>query len=246
MYIILTFGQIQPGERYRPHGPLVNKANWNQFNLLTENIQIDEIYDENVDIFNDNLTRAILDLASVCIPRTSGKPKTRKNNPWWNDECRLAKKLKKNSESKWRANKNNETLKANYVRCKTNFNNIIQNVKRNHWEEFCSSLNNKTDLKNVWSKVKAIQGINRTEIPILGKNNITDKEKADTLAKQYQSASSNDNLTPEFKLNKANNQDNIDDVISNPGPNTGELNCPIYNHRIQQCTSEQEKHISRR
>lgn len=104
---------------------------------------------------------------------------------------------------KWRKNKNNEGLKNQYKKAETKFKNITVEARTKHWEHFGNSLNGKTNLTEAWKKIKSIQGSTYQEIPILGVSNITDSEHVNTLARQFQTASSNSNITPEFEQKKS-------------------------------------------
>ena len=62
----------------------LKKAHWSNFKEECNNINVDNIKNNNIDIFNDNLFKTITDIADKYIPKTN-KPSTHKSVPWWNN-----------------------------------------------------------------------------------------------------------------------------------------------------------------
>ena len=83
----------------------------------------------------------------------------------------------------------------NYNIARNKFKRTCKKYKEESWSQFCDSLNNKTSIKEVWSKIIAVQGVPPREIPILGKKGEgrTNTEKAEIFAQQFQKASSSKN-----------------------------------------------------
>ena len=70
----------------------LNKANWELFHCLCSNKISTENFKDSSDPLSD-FTSSLIDISSKCIPKTSTNPT--KSNPWYNDECKEAIKLRK-------------------------------------------------------------------------------------------------------------------------------------------------------
>ncbi|CAC5409664.1 unnamed protein product [Mytilus coruscus] len=75
-----------------PQRWIYDKADWHRFTTLCNEINIDNTKHDDIEIFNQNLCEVVTKIADETIPKTSGTVHTRKNCPWWNDDCTNAKK----------------------------------------------------------------------------------------------------------------------------------------------------------
>ncbi|CAC5362522.1 unnamed protein product [Mytilus coruscus] len=77
-----------------PQRWIYDKADWHRFTTLCNEINIDNIKHDDIEIFNQHFCEVVTKIADETIPKTSGTVHTRKNCPWWNDDCTNAKKKK--------------------------------------------------------------------------------------------------------------------------------------------------------
>lgn len=76
-------------------------------------------------------------------------------------------------------------------------------AKRKYWRGFCSSIGRTTPVGEVWGMIKKMSGIRREwDYPVLvsgGEKAVTDKEKAEMMAKTFVAIHSSDKLEGEWK-----------------------------------------------
>src|SRR5271163_4597958 len=113
--------------------------------------------------------------------------------PYWNDECDEAVKIKEKVRKRMKHTKllsdGNLYFEA---KAKTQF--VIKNTKKNHWENYCSYLNEKTKLGEIWKMTKRMSGTKSfKQISTLKEGNnvkTTNKDKANALARAFAANSS--------------------------------------------------------
>ena len=69
---------------------IYEKADWDSFKSLCEEISLADVYDENIDSFNKKITSTFLSMAKRSIPVKKKHPSNKKMVPWWNDSCENA------------------------------------------------------------------------------------------------------------------------------------------------------------
>ena len=79
---------------------------------------------------------ALHDMSEKCIPKSSTRSK--KRNPWYNDECKTA------------INKRKSALRK--------FN---KNAKRSSWRQYVNKLNSRNPVKKVWDMIRKVSGKNK-------------------------------------------------------------------------------------
>lgn len=82
--------------------------------------------------------------------------KLNKNKPktWWNEDCHRAARLRKAAYKKFQF----ITSRENYLKVKrldAQAKRIFRTTKKKDFMEFCNSLNNQSNMKYVWQKIKA-------------------------------------------------------------------------------------------
>ena len=96
----------------------------------------------------------------------------------------------------------------------------------------CQPLNSHTNISKVWKKVKSLLGKHtNTTIPTI-KDAYSSQDKADTIAKTFQLASSNTNLDPAHTLVRDRFRHKLQ--VKDTGPNTGALNQTFTLHELKQ------------
>ena len=188
-------------EEDKEERPNINKANW----PLYDDICRGRIKDESV--FNEgtcpveSFTRILNDVVEDSIPKTNLRnPRTKV--PWFNDECRAAKKRRKRALHRFRQTPTLANMIAfRQARARCRF--VMRNAKRSSWQDFCSSLNYKAKASTVWRAIRRIKG--KKGGPSLqhldaGGQPLTDKKSiVNLLASTLEDISSSDNLNPVFK-----------------------------------------------
>lgn len=85
-----------------------------------------------------------------------------------------------------------------YKKFKAKAKYVLKLAKFNYWKEYCHKLNYSSNISKVWSTIKHFSRVdNINSMSILKNNNvyfITDLDKANALALEFKSISSNDNL----------------------------------------------------
>ena len=91
--------------------------------------------------------------------KTSTNPK--KNNPWYNDDCKEAIKQGEQTLSRFRKFPTNENLNT-YRNSRAKARRTIKSAKRKSWRTYVSKLNYKRPTKKVWDMVRKISGKTKT------------------------------------------------------------------------------------
>ncbi|XP_053980769.1 uncharacterized protein LOC128877466 [Hylaeus volcanicus] len=191
----------------------LKKADWHKYkesiNHSLTQIELDqELNPDNTDETIDTFL-PIINSAIVAATGNSKTKTTRKRfTPWWDDDGKTA--LQKNHHAFNRVKKQPTTENLiNFKKFRAIARKTIKESKKKSWETFTSTITSQTHPKEVWNKIKKING-NYTSpiIPFLEINNETfatdPKDITDTLAKKFQLNSSNTNYHPAFLENKRN------------------------------------------
>ena len=191
-------------EESTPHW-ILSKANWNKFTEMCEEEITSELFVNEqypVTVFSDK----IVDIASKCIPMSSGNSKFRKR-PWFNKECKDDINNRKKAFLKFQNHPSNENL-INFKYLKAKARKTVRLSKRQSWQQYVSTLNNQTPMKKVWSMVQKIAGKrNKSTLNMLEKEGETisdPKDIANCLAKSFAKNSSNGNYIPKFQSYQKN------------------------------------------
>ena len=178
----------------------LNKANWEQFHLLCDQFLNIENFHNSTDPVSD-FTSSLIDISDKCIPKTSINPK--KNNPWYNDDCKEAIRQRKHALSKfckYPTKENLKDVKVNTAKARR----TIKSAKRKTWKSYVSKLNYKTPVKRVWDMVRKISGKSKsptyTHLNTCRDTKATNKEDmANTLEVTFLRNSSSQNYSEKFK-----------------------------------------------
>ena len=238
---VLTTFQIEPimEEIQLPKKFIKDKANWQKFSNMLSKIEQTDIAHQDANIYLENIQNSLMSAAMDSIPRTSGRPKRRKPNPAWTPRCTEARKASRKAFKDLKAGRIDKTQYNNTLK---NTKKVIQSETKQHWQEYVSTLNKDSNIRQVWNKIKSMNGkAKRTQIPTLvGTNSddcaqaadniaTTSKEKAEVLAKTFANASSNKNLDPEHAQYRRNFKIEHGNILDDAGPDLGPLNEPFNN-----------------
>ena len=192
---------------------IFQKADWKMYKETVEqNIsELDKAIEHNT-YYNtstiDKLIEKFMDItlkaANASIPKTGINNKA-KYATWWNNDCEIAIKNAKAALNKYKRKKTLDT-KIEFKRLKAISKRTVKQAKSQAWIEFLNSINQQIPNKEIWNKIKSIDGKNkRTHITALHENNeiITDPSKiANILAENFASNSSDNNHNNEFLAHK--------------------------------------------
>ena len=140
-----------------PRSPRWNldKANWALFRTMTHlEVNVDDF--ATIDDALNFLNEVIINAGLKAIPRSSGKFK-RKPVPWWNLQCRIAHKAMRAAFTRYRRNQHLHYL-ISFKKARARFRYLVKQAKRQSWVNFLSTVNWKTSLSAVWSKIRKITG----------------------------------------------------------------------------------------
>ena len=147
-----------------------------------------------------DISDRIFTTALNTIPRTSGQPREGRCTPWWDDECAVAKKAKRDAKKLLIRCPNGINV-DNYKDKEKSFKKIIAKKKQKSFQDFISELDVDTPISKAHQKVRALKGYPPPpDAPLVSQGIIItdDVEKAQTLAYHYEDNSqtfSHKNLT---------------------------------------------------
>ncbi|KAF4520292.1 hypothetical protein B566_EDAN004351, partial [Ephemera danica] len=196
-YPILTTMTDNTYDENRNPKWILEKADWTSFS--TEAV-LKPIEKTEIEKSVTEVTSTIIDVSNSYIPKTSSKP-GRPPVPWFNEEVKKAIKERKQALHKCKrrptaANVENFRLKrAQARRC-------IRIAKQQTWQKYVSSLNLRTPIKEVWEKVRRIEGnFRNSSIPAIASNGnmiTSPKEISNLLAEFFASVSNAKNYNEKF------------------------------------------------
>ena len=103
-------------------------------------------------------TSALHDISEGCIPKSSTRSKRR--NPWFNDECKMAINKRKSALRKFIRNPSRENyMHSKLARAKAR--RTIKVTKRTSWRQYVNKLNSRTPVKKVWDIIRKVSGKNK-------------------------------------------------------------------------------------
>ena len=178
----------------------LNKADWQKFSELCENIQTEQ--DDNPELDITLITDLIVAAAKQTIPLT--KPCLQRNAvPWWSLEVKHAIAKRKRA---FRAFLRHRTQASLIIRNRerANARRIIRSAKKASWQSFLSQLTSSTPISQIWSLVRRLtRKKTPTAIPIIRipghQGRISEPRQAvNAIAHQIAHNSSNNNYSPDF------------------------------------------------
>jgi ribonuclease HI len=199
MPIISHIGLPPALEEEQTRAPTWNfaKANWPLFHSNCLKIEEESVTSDDPQAFCTNLTEAILAATRGAIPLTTAV-RGKQTVPWWSKEIHQARQKRKKALNR---SKRDKMAKKLVRETRNHATNLIKQSKEAAWNDFCGKLNDKTNSKEVWGKIRAIKGGRRANpIPRL-QGDKTTLGKANLLAKHFANISSNDNYSQEFRDN---------------------------------------------
>ena len=180
------------------------------------------------------ITDRIMGAANAAIPRKTDYMK-RPPVPWWTAECQRAKR--KRAERALMQNYNIYN-KIPYNRAKAACKKTFNRAKRRSWEGFVNTINSRTQMKEVWSKIKKISGkCSMSPSPVLEENGrqiAEPKQIAEALAQHFSTIRENINRSQEFLRHKNQIESLLIRIVED---DTKPYNCAITYAELQRCLS---------
>ena len=117
----------------------LKKANWETFTTLCQEQLTPEKFKTAEDM--SAFTSALLNISKKCIPKSSTRSK--RHNPWYNDECKTAINKRKSALRKFNKNPSRENhMHSKLARAKAR--RTIKDAKRSSWRQYVNKLNSRT------------------------------------------------------------------------------------------------------
>ena len=131
----------------------MKKANWEAFTILCQERPTSEKFKAAEDM--SAFTSALHDISVECIPKSSTRSKRR--NPWYNDECKTAINKRKSALRKFNKNPSRENhMPSKLTRAEAR--RTIKDAKRSSWRQYVNKLNSRTPVKKVWDMIRKVSG----------------------------------------------------------------------------------------
>lgn len=191
------------------------KADWVGFAQTCADISYMDLFSTDIDVFNDNVTHAIILAASNHIPvvrQGHHKPGV----PWWNAACADAIKEKEKAWVRANASRNPDDYKI-YSILRNKSRSVMRNAKKEHWRAHCSTINKNTTSRDLWEKTNQMLGRNnktKSISALIDKNGacVTESSaKANLFAKHYKAVSSDTNLSESFLQHRRISEQTMED-----------------------------------
>ena len=220
-----------------------NKGSWALFDEICRQEINSSLLHPQIDIASENITEAILKAARGSIPmKKLGRAKM---VPYWNEACSNAIKEKRRAQKKMERSKDLMDC-IEYRRRKAIAQRTIKDAEKEHWQEYCSSINKETKLAEVWRRVKGMNGGGKAKstIPTLKHDQgsyISNQDKADAFSRHFAQSSSSENHEQAFLQKKKSMKLKAtppDHLSTNP------INDPFSLFELQHAISQSKKNSS--
>jgi ribonuclease HI len=173
-----------------------------------------------VDEVAERITSGIIDAASACIPRTSGKHINRQTSPWWNEACGEAVKGRNRARRALERHPTRANL-IEYKRCQALARNRVFQSKRRYKREFLSSITYTTPIGVAWRKIRLLRSrFTLPMYPIVDNGQMLSNTlaKANLLCRNFQAVGESGDLQAPADLHR---------IIVGSWAKTGDYNCPF-------------------
>ena len=214
------------------------KADWLKYKENSKLAITNALCSNNIDTYYENIVNAVSTAAYKTIPKNNrSKRKQTKLLPYWNSTCNNAVKERNRARNKM-VRKNLPENCENYRRLKGQAQFVIKNEAKQHWENYCSTLNSHTKLGDVWRMNKKMSGQQHTaSIPTIIENNTlyeTNESKAELFAQTYANISSDLNHTAAFQATKQEQEQQNQHLFTNEHPTDPQVNTLNENFNLNE------------
>ena len=199
----VTIKETLAEEQAKPVRYITEKANWRDFRALTY-IPLDAPQ-QNIDEMVAYLSGVIAEAANIAIPQTSSRVRS-KTVPWWNEDCELTRRRKKQALRQYQRTRTGADLIA-LKRARAVARRTQRLARRESWTRYISTVNKDTPINKIYNKIKKIQGRYSFGVtPYLDHNGqkvLHSGEVADIFGHHFAEVSSNNNYEQGFMGIKA-------------------------------------------
>lgn len=209
----------------------LEKADWTKY---TNNAILTPfaLKDNSIEEANDVITSIINRAASAAIPRTTASL-PRRCKPWWNDDCRQARKFQQKAWAVFRKYPTTQHL-IEFKRKRAQARRTYKEAKRESWRNYVGSLNASTPSKVIWDRLNKIRGnYHAFSFPLIqvnGKTCRTLDEQADILGEHFQHVSSSEHYSTSFLKIKKDAEKKRINVTRN---NSETYNLPFTSYELE-------------
>lgn len=180
-----------------------NEADWARFEQSTL-LACTSLGEITIDDMNELLSKHILAAAIVSIPMTSSRlPKRPK--PWWNNECSETRKKQNQAWGRFRRYPTQINL-IEFKKRRARARYVRRQSKRTSFQAYASSINSSITTKELWDRIRKVNGIYRAfSLPLLTKNGLCPEslnEQADILGAYFEFVSSSEHYSATFQQYK--------------------------------------------
>ena len=131
------------------------RAKWDLYKKKTEN-NFETETERNIEERCAQIKDIIINAAMESIPLIK-PPKSKKQSPYWNEECKKAKETKRRLYRRMLRTKLLKD-KIEYNRARALERKCIKEAKKKSWHEYVNTINSQTSCSEVWKKIKKISG----------------------------------------------------------------------------------------
>lgn len=178
------------------------KAKWQDFENATSTPV--ELTDLPIDEEIDKFTNIIYNAAENTIPMTSPINRV-KCVPWWTQECTQLNLERKRALRRYQRSRL-PADKIIFQRARARSQYFIRKIKKESWKQYISSINIKTPMSKVWTKIRKMTGRyppNHPPCISMGNRTISDRPTVSRLlAEHYSSVSSSENYSANFNRSR--------------------------------------------
>jgi hypothetical protein len=137
-------------------------ADWKGFAMACDN----KFSYDNIQETNSTLTKELINIAGDYIPVK--KFNNKKNQKRWDQNCTKLVRQRNTARNRVSHTGQGEDFK-NYKEKEKLCIKMLHDTQQTYWENYCNSLNNNSNLSQVWYNVKKMLGIapSQNEIPTL-------------------------------------------------------------------------------
>lgn len=198
--ILIKAVSNQRHEHDRPRTWNIPKANWNLFALKVEEYLCPLSETATINQLVANFTSGLVKAANEAVGRKSNNPRAH-TVPWWNKDCEDAIRESKAAFNRVKR-RNTEANLSEFKRLRARARFVIKQSKKSAWQEYVQGINNETPVSEVWSRIRKLRGVYRTQRidSLLVENEVftSPREIADALAKRFQLNSKDSNFSESF------------------------------------------------
>ena len=180
----------------------IKKIDWKKYKELCKTSINTEILGNNASY--DIISDIIIQTASRCALMIRQR-KPRRTVPYWNEKCKAAVMRKRKAKQRMQTTFHlDDCIEFRKVKAETQ--RIIREEQKSYWREYCSTLNEQSNLTSVWRASKKMIGASKKRtIPTIvddQQRHYTIEDKVNALAKCLAKNSSNANFPPKFMEKK--------------------------------------------